>query len=60
MFKVIIIVKKEQFSRSIILISNRSIMLSKQAFFDFMNIFIIPLYQDNKLVTGGILLLISK
>ena len=50
MFNVLIIVKKKQFSRTNILIQERSIMLKKQAFLDFKNIFMMPKYQDGKLV----------
>ena len=50
--KVVIIVKKKQFSKSNILIQNRSIMLNELAFFDFKNIFMIPICQDAKLIKG--------
>ena len=51
-FKLLVIVKKKQFSRTNILIQDRSIMLNKQSFFDLSNIFMMPLYQDGKLVKG--------
>ena len=52
MFKFLVIVKKKQFSRTNILISDTSITLNKQAFFDFKNIFMMPICQDGKLVKG--------
>ena len=51
-FKLLVIVKKKQFSRTNILIQDRSIMLNKQSFFDLSNIFMMPLCQDGKLVKG--------
>ena len=51
-FKLLVIVKKKQFSRTNILIQDRSIMLNKQSFFDLSNIFMMPLCQDVKLVKG--------
>ena len=52
MFKFLVIVKKKQFSRTNILISDTSITLNKQAFFYFKNIFMMPICQDGKLVKG--------
>ena len=46
------ITKNKQFSGANILISDRSIPLNKQPFFDFKNIFIISICQDGKLVEG--------
>ena len=51
-FKVLVIVKKKQFSRTNILIYDRSVTFNKQAFFDFKNIFMMPICQDGKLVKG--------
>ena len=44
MFKILIVVKNRQFSRTRILTQNRSIMLNKQAFFYFKNIFMLFIY----------------
>ena len=49
---VLVIVKKKQFSRTNILIQDRSIMLNKQAFFDFKNIIMMSICQDGKLIRG--------
>ena len=49
-FKVLVIVKKKQFSRTNILIYDRYITLNEQAFFDFENIFMMSICQDGKLV----------
>ena len=51
-FKVLVIVKKEQFSRTNILIYDRSITLNEQAFFDFKNVFMMAICQNGKLVKG--------
>ena len=51
-FKVLVIVKKEQFSRTNILILDRSVTFNKQTFFDFKNIFMMSICQDRKLVKG--------
>ena len=50
--KVVIVVKGKQFIRTNILIQNMSIMLNHQAFFDFKNVFMIPICQDCKLFKG--------
>ena len=50
MFKALVIVKKKQFSRTNILIKDRSITLNKQAFFDFKNILMMFIWQDGKLI----------
>ena len=50
--KVLVIVKKKQFSRTNSFIYVRSITLNKQAFFDLKNIFMMPPCQDGKLVKG--------
>ena len=51
-FKVLVIVKKEQFSRTNILIYDRSITLNEQAFFDFKNVFMMAICQNGKLFKG--------
>ena len=48
--KDLITVKKKQFSRTNILIQNRSITLNEQTFFDFKNTFMMSICQDDKLV----------
>ena len=48
--KVLIFIKKKQPSRINILISNRSITLNEQDFFDYKNIFIMTVCQDDTLV----------
>lgn len=50
-FKVLVNVKKEQCSRTNIIIQNRSITLNKQAFFDFKNIFLMPISQYGGLIS---------
>ena len=50
--KVLVIVKNKQFSRTNILIQNVSITSNEQVFFDFKNIFVISICQDDKLVKG--------
>ena len=50
--KVLVIVEKKQFIKTNSLIQNRSITLTKQAFFDFKNIFMMSICQDSKLVKG--------
>ena len=60
MFKVLVIVRKKQFSRTNIFIQDRSIMLNKQAFFDFKNIFMMSICQDGKLVKGWDIITIQK
>ena len=49
-FQVLVIVKRKQFTRTNILIQDRSITLNEQAFFDFKNVFMMSIYQDGKLV----------
>ena len=49
-FKVLVIIKQKQFSRTNILIQDRSVTVNKQAFFDFKSIFIMSICQDSKLV----------
>ena len=50
-FEVLVNVKKKQFSRTNIIIQNRSITLNKQAFFDFKNIFLMPISQYSGLIS---------
>ena len=55
-FKVLVIAKKKQFSRTKILIYDRFVTLNKQAFFDFKNIFMIPYAKMVNLSKDEILL----
>ena len=52
LFKVLVILKKKQFSRTNILIQDRSITFNKQAFFDFKNILMLSICQDGKIIKG--------
>ena len=44
--------QKKKFRRFYILIQDMSITLNEKAFFDFKNIFMIPISQDGRLVKG--------
>ena len=48
----VVIAKKKQLNRTNILISDRSITLNKQAFFDFKNIRMMSIWQDGKFIKG--------
>ena len=52
LLKILLILKKKQFSRTNILIQDRSITLNKQAFFDFKNMLIMSICQDGKFIKG--------
>lgn len=58
--KVLVILKKKQFSRNNTLIQGRSITPNKQAFFDFNNIFICPDFKKKNLSKDEILLEIRR
>ena len=58
--KVLVSVKKKQFSRTNSFIQVRSTTLNKQVFFDFKNIFMMPICQDGKLVKGWDIITIQK
>ena len=52
LFKVLVIIKKKQFSRTNILIQGRSITLNKHALSDFKNILMMSICQDGKFIKG--------
>ena len=59
-FKILVIVKKKQFIRTNILISSRPTTLDRQAFFDFINLLIMPKANMLNSSNDGILLQIRR